>query len=75
MNYSLEQIIEALNTVVSLNGDKEPAIEKLKEANDLLDKALDDLDCVTVAGRSTIDTLLGCMMAIEAIIGKKGNNG
>lgn len=35
---------------------------------------LAELDEVEVKGRQSVDTLLGCMMAIEAIIGKDGEN-
>lgn len=34
---------------------------------------LDVLDGVSVKGRDNVDTLLGCMMAIEAIIGDEKN--
>lgn len=34
---------------------------------------LDVLDGVSVKGRESVDTLLGCMMAIEAIIGDEKN--
>ena len=36
---------------------------------------LAELDEVEVKGRQSVDTLLGCMMAIDAIIGKDGENG
>ena len=45
----------------------------------MLDIAIDELtallaalDDVEVKGRERVDTLLGCMMAVEAIIGKDG---
>jgi len=34
---------------------------------------LDVLDGVSVKGRESVDTLLGCMMAVEAIIGENEN--
>lgn len=36
---------------------------------------LAELDEVEVKGRQNVDTLLGCMMAIEAIIGEDAENG
>mgnify|MGYP003319197756 CR=1 FL=1 len=35
---------------------------------------LAELDEVEVKGRQKVDTLLGCMMALEAIIGKENND-
>lgn len=69
MNYSLVQIIEALENLCILGGDKDTAVDKLRQAQELLKDALKDLDGLTVGGRSAIDTLLGCMMAIESIAG------
>lgn len=34
---------------------------------------LDVLDGVSVKGRDNVDTLLGCMMAVESIIGEDKN--
>ena len=62
---SLKQIAVAL---ISLGVSKEHielAIEELRVL-------LAELDEVEVKGRQNVDTLLGCMMAIEAIIGKDG---
>lgn len=64
----LKQLIPAL---VSLGVDE----RKVLEAIDALHQMLKDLDEVEVKGRQKVDTLLGCMMAIEAIIGKDGGNG
>lgn len=64
----LKQLIPAL---VSLKVDE----RKVLEAIDSLYQMLKDLDEVEVKGRQNVDTLLGCMMAIEAIIGKDGGNG
>lgn len=44
------------------------AIDKLKD----FAAALDD---VHVAGRENVDKLLGCMMALDIIIGKEDGNG
>lgn len=40
-----------------------------------LESLLSDLNEVEVKGRQNVDALLGCMMALEAIIGKEGDNG
>lgn len=62
---SLKQIINALT---SLNVDG----HHINEAIASLSQLLIELDEVEVKGRQKVDTLLGCMMAIEAIIGKDG---
>lgn len=49
--------------------------EHLKEAEKHMTALLEELDEVEVKGRDRVDTLLGCMMAIEAIIGRGGNDG
>lgn len=65
---SLKQLIPAL---ISLGVD--PAL--VSEAIGKLDDLLLNLDEVEVKGRQNVDCLLGCMMAIEAIIGKENNDG
>ena len=65
---TLKQLIPAL---VSLG----VSVEHIEAAIDELRGLLDELDEVEVKGRQQVDTLLGCMMAIEAIVGKDGDNG
>ncbi len=67
MNISLKQLIPAL---INLGVD----VEHLNIAIEELTALLEALDDVEVKGRQKVDTLLGCMMAIEAIIGKDGEN-
>lgn len=64
---TLKQLIPAL---VSLGAETENIYAAINELQDLL-VALDDVE---VKGRQNVDTLLGCMMAIDAIIGKDGEN-
>lgn len=59
-----------------------PALETLGVRDEHINNAvielralLSKLDEVEVKGRQRVDTLLGCMLAIEAIIGKEGDNG
>lgn len=63
---TLIRIIEAYKTLGINNSHVLRAIDELKIA-------LTELDEVEVKGRKTVDTLLGCMMAIEAIIGDNNN--
>jgi hypothetical protein len=62
---TLKQLIPAL---ISLGVDETLVNEAIK----FLREMLVQLDEVEVKGRQQVDTLLGCMMAIEAIIGKEG---
>ena len=67
MNISLKQLIPAL---VSVGVETENIYAAINELQNLL-VALDEVE---VKGRQNVDTLLGCMMAIEAIVGKDGEN-
>lgn len=65
---SLKQLIPHLNHFGV--GD-----ERINAAISELTEVLHDLDQVTVKGRDDVDTLLGCMMAVEAIVGGDKPNG
>lgn len=75
MEYSLKQIADALDNIQVADGDKNAAIEKLNNARQIMAEAVCEMDNLTVCGRKTLDTLLGCMMLVEAIIGKDDDNG
>ena len=62
---TLKQIIPAL---ISLGVSAEHIDLAIAELRGLLA----ELDEVEVKGRQNVDTLLGCMMTIETIIGKDG---
>ena len=66
MNITLKQLIPAL---ISLGVDGEHIEKAIAELLGLLA----ELDEVEVKGRQNVDTLLGCMIAIEAIIGEQKN--
>lgn len=61
---NLLQLIPALRSVGADEKHISLAINELR----LL---LAELDNIEVKGRQDVDTMLGCMMAIEAIIGKE----
>lgn len=61
---TLNQIISALISLEIGTGHIDNAIKELEQL-------LTELDEVEVKGRQNVDTLLGCMMAIDAIIGNK----
>ena len=75
MNFSLKQIIDALETLCVLDGDKAPILLKLDEARQFIKTALQDMDSLSVQGRGALDTLLGCMMGLESIVGKEDADG
>ena len=62
---TLKQLIPALNSL-GVNG------EHIAKAIAELEQMQTVLDGVEVKGRQNVDTLLGCMMAIDAITGKEG---
>ena len=66
MNINLRNLIPSL---LSVGADA----SKATEAIGLLKDLLAELDEVEVKGRQKVDTLLGCMMAIETIIGEQEN--
>ena len=67
MSITLVNLISALE---SLGVDAEHAKNAIGELHGLQM----ELNEVEVKGRQKVDTLLGCMMAIDAIIGKDGEN-
>ena len=75
MNFSLQQIIDALDNLCVLEGDKAPILLKLDEARQFIKTALQDMNGLSVQGRGALDTLLGCMMGLESIVGKESDNG
>lgn len=64
MNITLKQLIPALISIGV-------SVEHIDLAITELLGLLAELDEVEVKGRQNVDTLLGCMMALEAIIGEK----
>ena len=48
--------------------------ERVEKAINELNEVLKDLDQVEVKGRQQVDNLLGCMMAVEQIIGGDKNS-
>ena len=64
MNVNLKQLIPALLSIGV-------GAEHINIVIEELEKLLAELDEVEVKGRQQVDTLLGCMMAIDAIIGEK----
>lgn len=61
---TLKQLIPAL---ISLGVSE----HHINEAIEALTQLLIELDEVEVKGRQSVDTLLGCMMSIDAIIGNR----
>ena len=70
---TIYEIRNALENLDAESGDK--GIEYIDEAIANLQAAEQALNTVSVRGRVAVDALLGCMMGIELIIGKEGDNG
>lgn len=68
MNITLKQLITALACLGVSAEHIELTIAELRSL-------LAELDEVEVKGRQKVENLLGCMMAIEAIIGKEDADG
>lgn len=66
MNITLKQLIPALISLGVSEQHIELAIDELRGL-------LAELEEVEVKGRQKLDTLLGCIMALEAIIGEQKN--
>ena len=75
MDFSLQQIYETLDSLGVVDGDKSPILLKVDEAIQFLKTALSEMDGLSVKGRAEVDALLGCMLAIESIIGREDANG
>ena len=69
---TLRQIYSAIDKL-KCNGDKDAVLEQISCATDALEDALHSMDNLQVVGRESVDVLLGCMMAVEAIIGEDNN--
>lgn len=69
---TLRQIYSAIDSL-DCTGDKDAVLEQLSSAIDALEDAIKSMDELTVKGRNSVDTLLGCMMAVEQIIGEDNN--
>lgn len=70
---SLINIKDALECLPVIDGDK--GIGHIDNAILELHKALESLDGVSISGRVSVDALLGCMLAIDMIIGKEDDDG
>lgn len=70
---TLQVIKAALNELDAIDGDK--GVEYIEAAIANLQTLSEALNTVSVRGRAAVDTLLGCMMSIDEIIGEEGKNG
>lgn len=61
---NLKQLIPALQSLGV-------SVDRINIVIEELSNLLDELDEVEVKGRQNVDTLLGCMMAIDAIVGNQ----
>lgn len=69
---TLRQIYSAIDSL-KCGGDKDAVLEQLSSAIDALEDAIKSMDELAVKGRDSVDTLLGCMMAVDSITGEKND--
>ena len=69
---TLRQIYSAIDSL-NCDGDKDDVLMQLSNAIDALEDAVLGMDELAVKGRNSVDTLLGCMMAIDSITGEKND--
>ena len=73
MTISLQQISEAIENEEGIENEaKAPIITGIREATETLRDVLKKMDDVPVKGRDVIDVYFGCIMALESIVGDKG---
>lgn len=73
MGYSLRQVYQTINDLPIVDGDKDGALSKLEDAIGNIKESAELLDTFQVVTRGCVDALLGCMMAIDAIIGDENH--
>lgn len=69
---SISNIIFSIQNCQIIEGDVESILSSLYSAKDELNKALVAIGNITVKGKEPMNVLLGCILAIEKIIGDKG---
>ena len=68
-------IIATMGNIRPTSGDIVPVLDKMVEAREKLEEVLQDLDNLPVKGKEMLDMHLGCILAIEQIIGDTENKG
>ena len=70
---SLQQLYSAVEKMKTVDGETHYVLENIESAIVSLKEAIDNMNELSVRGRDSVDTLLGCMLAVEAIIGEDSN--
>lgn len=70
---SLRQIYSAIDSLSVHGGEKEAVLEQIGCAIDALEDAQKSMDTLQVSTRGCVDTLFGCMLSAEQIVGGKDN--
>ena len=66
---TIVNIRNSIEKVEIADGDKESIINELSKAREHLDSAYSGINNLSVKGKEAMDVLLGCILAIEQIIG------
>ena len=73
---NMVNLLEIKKTIEALeyDGGDDP-LKYLENALDQLEIAYGAMNTISVCGRDNVDSLLGCMIGIEMIIGKEAEDG
>lgn len=76
MDINLNRVSKALENLEVLDDfGKNEAIDHLRSAINELKIVKDEMEIIPIQGRDRVDTLLGCMLGIDMIIGKEEDDG
>lgn len=69
---TIENLLFSMGNIQIVDGNIEKVLLPLNNAKDELNKALNAMSDITVKGKESMNVLLGCIIAIEKILGNKG---
>ena len=69
---TIENLLFSMNNIHFVDGDIEKVLLPLNNAKDELNKALEAMGDITVKGKDSLNVMLGCIVAVEKILGNKG---
>lgn len=76
MYISVKRVRDAMSDLhPAETSGRDEAVEFLDAAIKNLESAQNKMDTIMVCGREPVDVLLGCMMAIDALLGRGEDNG
>ena len=67
---NIVNIRSSVEQIEITDGDKQRILDELAQAREHLDSVYAGLNELAVKGKTAMDVLLGCILAVEQIIGK-----